>query len=312
VKRLAVEVEDHPVSYGSFEGSIPKGEYGGGEVYQWDSGSWEPVGDAEACLRKGRLEFELKGRRLRGRWILVRTRRGSGAKPQWLLIKRHDAFAVAGDSADVIGADVKPVKTPAKKARLPAKTRAPGFLPVQLARLADLPPEGEGWIHEIKFDGYRLQVHVNGKKARIFTRSGLDWTKKFPTLAREVASFGISSCILDGEAVVLDEGGRSDFQKLQNSLELGRAGDIVFYAFDLLFLDGRDLRSLPLLQRKKALEALVKKKGRSVVRYRELLPYAARRHDLQTRRLGIHLRPRRRLDQIQVREAPGARDRRLH
>ena len=248
-KRLAVEVEDHPVSYGSFEGEIPRGEYGGGKVYQWDNGTWEPIGDASEGLRKGRLEFELHGKRLQGRWMLVRTRKGKG-KPQWLLIKRHD---------EKVATPV--IKLPSKSARLPS------FIKPQLARLVSQPPEGAEWLHELKYDGYRLQIHVQKKKITVYTRNGNDWTAKFPSLAKELGGYGIDSAILDGEAVVLDEAGKSDFQRLQNALELGSREAVIFYAFDILFLSGQDLREAALVQRKKVLEALLQKKGKGVIRY---------------------------------------------
>ncbi|MGZ3705295.1 MAG: DNA ligase D [Bdellovibrionota bacterium] len=251
-KRLAVEVEDHPVSYGSFEGTIPAGEYGAGKVYQWDNGTWEPIGDAAAGLKKGHLDFELHGKKLHGRWMLLRTKKTK----QWLLIKRHD---------------VEKPKPPELR-----KTAFPSFIPPQLAKLVSAPPMTGEWLHELKFDGYRLQLHVQGKKVKIYTRSGNDWTRKFPGIAAAAYRLGVNSCIIDGEAVVEDEKGRSNFQRLQNALELGSRDEILFYAFDLLYLGGRDLRELPLSSRKAALAALLKKRASATILFSEHTEESAR------------------------------------
>lgn len=260
-KRLAVQVEDHPLSYGSFEGAIPKGEYGAGKVYQWDKGTWEPKNDAAEGFRKGRLEFALHGKRLHGNWLLVRTKLGK-SKAQWLLIKRHDD---------------QEHPAPTSTARLPAKRQPmPGFIAPQLARLVSRPPEGAGWLHEVKYDGYRLQIHVQQKRVTVFTRNGNDWTDKFPSIVKEFSGYGLDSAIVDGEAVVLDENGRSNFQRLQNALELGSKERVVFYAFDLLFLGGQDLRKVALVQRKAALKALLERKSGATVIYSEHFEVGAR------------------------------------
>ncbi len=268
-KRLAVEVEDHPVKYGSFEGRIPEGEYGAGEVFLWDNGNWQPIGDPKKGLRSGRLEFELQGKKLKGRWILVRTRRSAqGAKHQWLLMKRKDAFARVGDAVQPRTLNSK-AKRGAPEKSSQTKTNFPDFIPPQLAKLVSHPPEGPEWLHELKFDGYRLQLHIHNDKIKIFTRNGHDWTEKFPSLVKDVKKLGVNAAILDGEAVVVDESGISNFQLLQNALESGKSSAILFYAFDLLFLGTEDLREYPLGERKKVLAALLDKKKPKGILYSE-------------------------------------------
>ncbi len=259
-KRLAVEVEDHPLSYASFTGTIPEGEYGAGEVFRWDSGTWEPEGDAAAGLRKGHLDFILRGQRLTGRWLLVRTRRSAG-KPQWLLIKR----SAETDEARKPPREKRAARQTTKRA--PRKSPMPDFIEPELARLVNEPPEEAGWLHEVKFDGYRLQLHAHGKQVKILTRSGQNWTSRFPALAAELASWKLRSAILDGEAVVLDEGGRSRFQLLQNALEEGANRKVVYYAFDLLYLGGSDLRAYALEDRKNLLAELLGRKKSKLLRF---------------------------------------------
>lgn len=248
-KRLAVEVEDHPLSYGSFEGEIPKGEYGGGTVYQWDSGTWKPEGDAAKALKKGHLEFSLAGEKLNGKFILIRTARKSGRKNQWLLIKRSDAQ------------QNKKASAPKAKTSALKKSPFPGFVPPQLAQLVSHPPQENNWVHELKLDGYRLQLHWHRNKAQIFTRNKNDWTAKFPGLVAELKKLKTDSCILDGEAVIVDSDGKSNFQMLQNAMEEGESKEVLFYAFDLLYLNGHDLREHPLLARKELLRKLISKNG---------------------------------------------------
>ena len=280
-KRLAVRTEDHPLSYGTFEGTIPKGQYGGGTVMLWDEGTWEPKGDPNAGLRKGHLSFTLHGERLKGDWDLVRMH-GEGKKENWLLIKAKDAEArdngqaagflddlaysvKSGRSMDAIASGEKPAKrkpslqrTRAAKKTLSALVKQ--YPAVQLATLVDAPPEGEQWLHEIKFDGYRLLGFLSGGDVSLRTRNGLDWTSKFPSVASAVAGLKATDAVLDMEAVVLDENGKSGFQALQAALgEGGRRDRIVAYAFDLLHLDGRDLTRLKLTERKDKLEKLLKK-----------------------------------------------------
>ena len=268
-KRLAVQVEDHPLPYAKFTGDIPKGEYGAGTVYRWDMGTWIPTNDPAEGLRKGRLEFTLKGGKLNGAWILVRTRRGESSRAQWLLIKRHDAAAVAGDDAPASVAGDAPLKKSKAKAKTPraaggAGTKASAkleFIAPQLARLVTRTPDGPDWVHEVKYDGYRIQAHLTKDRVRLFTRSGLDWTTKYRALAKALTKVKVDDAILDGELVWQDEHGRSDFQALQNAMKEGDTDHLVYWVFDLLRLDGKDLRSLPLIARKDRLAKLLKKAG---------------------------------------------------
>ncbi|MGP2492994.1 DNA ligase D [Mesorhizobium sp. PUT5] len=290
-KRLAVHVEDHPLDYGDFEGTIPKGEYGGGTVIVWDRGQWKPIGDPEKGLAKGHLEFELSGQKLAGRWHLVRmAQRPREKRENWLLIKGEDDKARTPDEPDILEerpesvktgrqvADVageapgwssktgridrKPGKTSASASAAPAKgakrAAMPDFVAPALATLKAHPPTAAGWVHEIKFDGYRLQAHIADGKARLLTRGGLDWTAKFgKTIPTALAALPASQAILDGELVVEGATGASDFSALQADLSEGRTDRFVFYLFDLLYLDGMDLRGSTLLDRKAALRRLM-------------------------------------------------------
>jgi len=301
-KRLAVHVEDHPLDYGSFEGTIPQGQYGGGTVMLWDEGTWEAIGDAERGLAKGNLTFTLHGKRLKGRWHLVRLRGrpGEGKRENWLLIKGKDEFADAnGESAiqqhttsivsrrtmegiaggkgktwtrrgakkksaeeakDAVAALMK------KKARTarPVAARtlklgpgAPKFVSPQLATLVTHPPTGEHWVHEIKFDGYRLLAHIEGGSAHLITRAGNDWTHKFSALAGALSKLNVSNALIDGEAVHLNEDGTISFHGLQNALSTRKMERVRYYAFDLLFIDGNDTRSMSLLERKARLKKVL-------------------------------------------------------
>ena len=294
-KRLAVHTEDHPLDYGDFEGTIPKGEYGGGAVVLWDRGRWSPIGDARKGYAKGALEFEIEGEKLRGRWHLVRmAHKPREKKENWLLIKGDDAFARGEQDPDILAERPESVKTgrvveevageapgwSAKTGRIegqepqdvPVPKRAkkagwPGFVEPALATLRKSPPGGAKWLHEIKFDGYRVQAHLRGGKARLFTRSGLDWTGRFgKTIPAALARLPADEAILDGELVVEGAGGASDFSALQADLGAGRTDRFVFYLFDLLYRDGRDLRPAGLADRKAALEALMRGAG-PVLRY---------------------------------------------
>lgn len=287
-KRLAVRTEDHPLDYGDFEGTIPKGEYGGGTVMLWDEGSWEPVGDPAEGLEKGDLKFVLHGERLHGKWVLVRMRRKPGERSKrenWLLIKERDAYATeekkpiaervltsvrTGRTMDEIASgNVEWLKTgrsikkdardPAPRQQKPAaKTAAlPKFVAPELATLVDAPPEGEDWVHEIKYDGYRMLAAIGGGAVRINTRRGLDWTDKFQPLVRPLLDLPLASALFDGEVAVADKDGRTDFGALQDRMAEGKGRGIGFYLFDLLFLDGEDLRKRPLLERKAKLAALL-------------------------------------------------------
>lgn len=295
-KRLAVRTEDHPLSYGAFEGTIPKGQYGGGTVMLWDEGTWEPKGDPRADLQKGHLSFTLHGERLKGDWDLIRMHR-DGKKENWLLIKAKDAEArsngeatgflddlafslTSGRSMDAIAAGEKPATrhktTKTNKADKAEKTADSGknaaaghktlsdlqkrYPTVHLATLVDAPPEGDTWLHEIKLDGYRLLGFLSDGEVRLRTRNGLDWTPKFPSVASGLAALQATDAVLDMEAVVLDEQGKSGFQALQAALgEGGQRDRIVAYVFDLLHLDGENVTGLMLTERKDALAKLLSK-----------------------------------------------------
>ncbi len=272
-KRLAVHVEDHPLDYGDFEGAIPRGQYGGGTVIVWDRGTWTPVADPERGYAKGHLEFELNGEKLSGRWHLVRIKGKPGEKREnWLLIKGEDAAARSEDAPDILEESPLSVKTgrdldevakgaPPKASKSKArKTRAaalPDFVPPMLATLVSATPTDDRWLHEIKFDGYRLQARIERGEARLLTRSGLDWTERLAPLAKALAALPVASALIDGELVVESGSGASDFPALQADLSEGRADRLVFYAFDLMHLDGEDLRKLPLTERKARLERLL-------------------------------------------------------
>jgi bifunctional non-homologous end joining protein LigD len=255
-RRLAVHVEDHPLEYGTFEGEIPRGEYGGGTVLLWDLGRWVPEGDPAEGYRKRRLKFRLEGRKLRGRWTLV----GMGGKAgedgkNWLLIKERDGEARAASEGDVT--ELLPESVSGRARREEAPAPLPRFVPPQLATLAASAPSGEDWVHELKFDGYRVIAAFGGGAVRLFTRKGLDWSDRFRPVLEALKGLSARSALLDGEVVVLDEQGRSDFQKLQNALSEGRGEGLLYHVFDLLSLDGQDLRGHPLLKRKAALQSLL-------------------------------------------------------
>ncbi|MGB3447725.1 MAG: DNA ligase D [Xanthobacteraceae bacterium] len=323
-KRLAVEVEDHPLDYGDFEGTIPKGQYGGGTVMIWDRGYWTGD-DPERGLKKGDLKFTLDGEKLHGEWVLVRMRhdRTGGKRTNWLLIKHRDAAAREGKANDVLeqensvasgrsmdqiaagkGKGPKPfmtakrvrasaraewdsnkgvaAKARASAQRSPAKAKSmkaettkveamPEFIAPQLCTARERPPAGAGWGHEIKFDGYRIQLRVADGKVTLRTRKGLDWTAKFPAIAATAKK--LPDCIVDGEVVALDDEGAPDFAGLQAALSDGKTDDLIFFAFDLLFAAGHDWRKQPLAKRKAALAELlensVSKITRGDIRYVE-------------------------------------------
>ena len=334
-KRLAVQVEDHPLAYGDFEGSIPKGQYGGGTVMLWDRGFWapEPGHTVEDGLAHGDLKVVLEGERLHGSFVLVRIkndRMGGGKRVNWLLIKHKDAAAHPGDadklltdndvsmasgrSMAAIAAGEPPGPTPfmtrkpgskagrkpasavwnsrksgdpeasaeavAVKDRAPKALRAPSpgrrrartsampeFVEPQLTRSVERPPNGDGWVHEIKFDGYRLQLRVAGGQATLRTRKGLDWSARFSEIA--AAGAALPDAMIDGEAVALDEHGAPDFAGLQLALSEQKTGGLVFYAFDILFEGDKDLRALPLSERKQRLQAVLEAAPSSRLRYVE-------------------------------------------
>jgi bifunctional non-homologous end joining protein LigD len=331
-KRLAVEVEDHPLDYGDFEGTIPKGQYGGGTVMVWDRGFWN-CNDPQNAYRKGKLDFTLEGKKLHGGWILTRMRTREGEKrTNWLLIKHRDAFARDGRKNTILDEDASVASgrsmddiaagkgrgpkafitggrsrasakaewtshraasntAAAKKRSRPLAARSkrsstsnaarkkrassdgdmPAFIAPQLCSSVARPPSGADWVHEIKFDGYRIQMRVEDEAVTLKTRKGLDWTAKFGSAITTAAS-ELPDCLIDGEIVALDHRGSPDFAGLQAALSEGKTDDLIFFAFDLLFLEGRDLRGLPLVDRKRALENLVEKvygKHQTEIRYVE-------------------------------------------
>ncbi len=287
-KRLAVHVEDHPLDYADFEGTIPKGSYGAGAAIVWDRGTWAPDGDAVASMKKGHLSFALAGEKLGGGWHLVRLKpRAKEKHDNWLLIKAEDEFATA--SADILEAAQQSVKSGltiddiragksskaiAKTAGVSPKSRvAPSsqFISPALATLKATPPSGNDWIHEVKFDGYRIQAHVAAGKVKLLTRSGLDWTTRFgDAVPRELLSLDCKQAIIDGELVVLSPKGVASFSLLQADLSEGRSDRMVFYAFDLLQLNNSSWLGKPLAKRKLRLEELLSRQPEhAVVRYSE-------------------------------------------
>jgi len=296
-RRLAVHVEDHPLEYATFEGTIPAGHYGAGDVIVWDRGIWIPEGDPHEGYRKGKLKFTLEGEKLAGVWNLVRTRM-NGGKEQWFLIKSNDDAARPEQDYDIVKeqpdsvlsdrtliprkrgkakleVDAKPVKTPAARTRKKAAGATlsgakPAPLPEtfkpQLATLVESVPDGD-WRYEIKFDGYRIMARIETGKVQLFTRNGHDWTAKMPQQAEALAALGLESAWLDGEVVVPNEEGTPDFQALQNAFEIGRSGTIIYYLFDLPYLNGMDLREVPLEERRAALSQLLEANDNELLRF---------------------------------------------
>jgi bifunctional non-homologous end joining protein LigD len=300
-KRLAVRTEDHPIDYAEFEGVIPPKQYGAGTVMLWDSGTWDSIdGDPREGLEKGSLKFALTGKRMKGEWALVRMK-DEGKRENWLLIKHRDAHAESDDRlierhdtsvetgrtlADIAAGRAAKKRKPARqtaaaKPKSTTKSKAeklqgakdgkrvafPRFVPPQLCDSRKTIPPGEGWIAEMKYDGYRLQLQVAHGQARVLTRSGLDWSEKFRPIVAAGSQLPVTDAILDGEAVVFDDSGISDFKGLVQSLDVG-APQGVFQAFDLLRLDGEDLRKQELLDRKLLLEKLVAR-APPAIRYSE-------------------------------------------
>jgi bifunctional non-homologous end joining protein LigD len=282
-KRMAVEVEDHPIEYADFEGIIPAGNYGAGAVIVWDRGTWRPIGDPVSGLEKGKLVFELNGYKLRGEWTLVRTRRAEGGKQQWLLMKhRGDAYAgprtvaeesvLSGRLLEEVASGVDRAATALREARhLGAKERALSRADQRpmLAEVREEPFSGDGWLFELKYDGYRLAARRGGAKPALSYRSGDDATALFPEIAKAVEMLP-ADAVLDGEVVVLGPDGRPSFQALQQRAQLSRPEDVqrasverpaTFFAFDLLALGGLDLRPLPLADRKRLLATVVPRLG---------------------------------------------------
>lgn len=319
-KRLAVQVEDHPMEYGGFEGIIPAGQYGGGTVMVWDQGTWEPQAghtDIDSGLRDGSLKLILHGTKLKGKWALIRMK-GKWAqekKPNWLLIKEHDNFERRADEAPVTEAEPNSVVTGRsieeialhedhvwnskdtrsgnkawfrKESReaqpiaatgkilekeldgLP-KENQPEFLSPQLATMAEVPPSNDGWLHELKLDGYRIQARKNGKQVQMLTRTGLDWTGRMRTIANEIAKLPARSATLDGEVVVVAANGTTSFADLQASMQEGAKHALTYFAFDLLHIDGRSSRDLSLKERKGLLSKIMTGANEDTLRISEHL-----------------------------------------
>ena len=289
-KRLAVQTEDHPVDYRDFEGTIPHGQYGGGPVIVWDRGTWTPIGDPRAGMKKGRLELELDGEKLHGRWLLVRLANGRDKKKNtWLLIKRSDEHVREGKDAEIVErrpesaitgrtiADIvagvsarPPKKTNAKRTRTKSKSRtrtrtkliSAGSLTPQLATLVDDVPTVGDWVYEIKYDGYRILAWLDDGKVTLWSRNGKEWTKNFPHVVRALSRVRAKNAIFDGEVAYVMEDGKTDFQMLQNALGgEADAGRLVYFAFDLLWYDGDDLRDEPLRDRKEKLRTIFAGEG---------------------------------------------------
>jgi bifunctional non-homologous end joining protein LigD len=240
VKRLAVHVEDHPLDYAKFEGEIPKGHYGAGKVEIWDEGVWTPQGDPRAGYRKGHLAFHLEGRRLHGDWDLVQMK-GREKGKNWLLIrKKPERILKKSSKAD------------------PKAAPMPKMIEPQLATLVSAAPEGDDWVYEVKYDGYRMLARIDKGKARIYSRNGKDWTARFARHAAALAKLPLKQAWLDGEMAVFQADGNTSFQALQNALDEGTEADVRYAVFDLLYLDGRDWSGQPLIERKQRLRALMK------------------------------------------------------
>ncbi|WP_417224399.1 DNA ligase D [Achromobacter spanius] len=297
VKRMAVQVEDHPIAYNQFEGQIPAGQYGAGKVIIWDEGVWTPVSDPRKGYRDGHLKFDLQGRKMQGRWALVRMKGKEGDKqPPWLLIKDRDAYARPEREFSVVDEmpdSVVPLReaTPARNSRETAPQSAretadpkqpppaklpgrPADLPAsfkpQLATLVDgLPPHAQDWLYELKFDGYRLLVRIEGDSVKLYTRNGHDWSAKLPHIVQAFAKLPAKWAWVDGEVVVLNDQGVPNFQALQNAFDNDRTGDIVFYAFDLPFIGCRDLREEPLTVRRELLAQLMDASQDDCLRFSE-------------------------------------------
>lgn len=277
-KRLAVRTEDHPMEYARFEGVIPEG-YGAGTVLLWDRGDWLPHGDPASDLEKGALSFELRGQRLKGAWSLVRMKTEAGkrrksTRENWLLIKKDDTFAdPATDPVEiwtesiVSGRDLSQIErgVSPRKNKQPSKRHPfPEFIPPQLATPADKPPTGPDWIHELKLDGYRIQALMSDGETKLLTRNEKDWTGRYPAIATALAGLDADEAVLDGELVALTQDGRTSFSQLQAMQEGRSDAQLVYFAFDLLHLNGRSLRSVPLVRRKEQLKALLASTGETL------------------------------------------------
>jgi len=299
-KRMAIHVEDHPLSYGSFEGTIPPKQYGAGTVIVWDNGTWESIGDARDGLKKGKLVFRMHGQKMRGLWELVKIAKGGEKQEPWLLFKKRDEFARPKADFDVVTAlpdsvIAKPLVKPEAKTAVPASKKArkapaaakasrhngtgaviagavkaalPERLSPQLATLATGVPSSGQWVYEIKFDGYRIMARIEKGKVALMTRGGHDWSSKMPGLVGELERFGITSGWLDGEIVVIGKNGAPEFNALQKAFDTRTSGNgIDYFLFDIPFFEGYDLRSVELASRRQLLKALLNEKGTEHVRF---------------------------------------------
>jgi bifunctional non-homologous end joining protein LigD len=307
-KRLAVQVEDHPLDYASFEGIIPEHQYGAGVVEIWDTGYWEPQGDPAQGYREGKLKFQLYGGKLQGGWTLLKTRMQGGGKEQWLLIKERDEAAISGKeeekqapqgrntqqrASSEPSLSGRPSTAQGKKAavvsgaasskrsaratpsgaaplsRLPGAVKAslPATASAQLATLVDSTPADGEWVYEVKYDGYRILAKIDNGQIKMMTRDGKDWTGKLPKQVKALQALGLNTAWLDGEIVVLDDNGLPSFQQLQNAFDEKSTAQIIFFVFDLLYLNGYDLRNVPLHARRDKLDAMLAKADQEVIRY---------------------------------------------
>ncbi|WBX90986.1 DNA ligase D [Achromobacter mucicolens] len=296
VKRMAVQVEDHPIAYNQFEGQIPEGQYGAGKVVIWDEGKWMPVGDPRKGYRDGHLKFDLQGVKMQGRWALIRLKgKESDKQPPWLLIKDRDAFARPEREFSVVD-EMPDSVVPLRAAKAPSPDQSedqpessaagqralpgvaadlPAHLKPQLATLVDgVPHHAPDWLYEMKFDGYRMVVRIEGDDVRLYTRNGHDWSAKLPHLVEAFRALPAKWAWLDGEIVMLDREGIPNFQALQNAFDGERTQDIVFYAFDLPFIGQRDLRQEPLTVRRALLQQLMDTTEDDHLRFSEALEAA--------------------------------------
>ncbi len=330
VKRMGVHVEDHPISYASFEGTIPAKQYGAGDVIVWDRGVWTPLGDPMKGMKSGKLKFELHGEKLQGAWTLVRMHgRGNESHEPWLLIKEKDEHARPENEFNVLTElpnsvitgkplpggvtsaapspsstnkttqNVKAInKTPAEKSPTALqksglvegaiKAELPNTLAPQLATLVDkVPAEPQGWVYEIKFDGYRLLTRLEGKSVRCFTRNGNDWTAKLSRLEKALAGLGLSSGWLDGEIVVMGPEGLPNFGALQNAFDSASTAEIIYYVFDLPYYDGFDLRAVPLTRRRELLRTALSRNPQPNIRFSESFDQSPQEMLDSAQRLGL-------------------------
>jgi bifunctional non-homologous end joining protein LigD len=276
-KQMAIHVEDHPLSYGSFEGTIPKGQYGAGTVIVWDRGTWEPVGDPRQGMKDGKLVFKLHGHKLVGLWELVRIAKPGDRQEAWILFKKRDAQARPRAEYDVklalpdsviakplkaeAAADANGLPPGAVQAPLPAK------LEPQLPTLAAAAPTSDQWLWEIKLDGYRLMARIEGEKVKLVTRGGHDWSTKMPALVKSLQGLGVGAAWLDGEIVVIGADGLPDFHALQNAIDTSRSTNIDYFLFDVPYLEGYDLRRVALFARRQLLQRLLEERPQEHLRY---------------------------------------------